>query len=77
MYGAPISLKFGTPIGGLKTNTRINFGVNLINIQRVISNFMHKAKLNFCHGYRVNRFEEQPENRYVARLNIRGVPFGG
>ena len=74
---APIWLKFGTYIGGLKANIGINFGVNLINIQGVISNFMHKAKSNFCHFYRVNRYEEQAENQYVARLNIRGVPFGG
>ena len=32
---------------------------------------------NFCHAYMVNRFGEQAENWYVARLNIRGVPFGG
>ena len=36
---------------------------------------MHKAKLNFCHAYKVNCFEEQAENKFVARLNIRGVPF--
>jgi len=39
---------------------------------------MHKAKSNFCcHTYKVNRFEEQAENWYVARVNIKGVPFGG
>ena len=70
-------LKFGTHFGGLKTNTSVNFGVSSINIQGVISNFTHKAKLNFCQAYRVNHFEEQAENRYAARLNIRGVPFGG
>ena len=43
-----IWLKFGTRIGNLKANTRINFGVNLINIEEVISNFMHKAKSNLC-----------------------------
>ena len=67
----------GIRIGGLKANTSINFGVNLFNIPGVISDFTHKAKLNFCHAYRVNCFEEQAENWYVARLNIRGVPFGG
>ena len=71
---APIWLKFGIRIGGLKENTSINFGANLITIE---GGFMHKAKANFCHAYRVNRFEEQSENRYVGRLNIRGVPFGG
>jgi len=51
--------------------------VNLINIQGVISDFTCKVKSNFCHAYRVNHFEEQTENWYVARLNIKGVPFGG
>jgi len=45
--------------------------------QGVISYFTCEAKANFCHAFRVNRFEEQAENQYVARLNIRGVPFGG
>ena len=67
---APIWLKFGTCIGDLKANTRIEFGV-------VMSDFMHKAESNFCHAYMVNRYEEKAENRYVARLNIRRVPFGG
>jgi len=73
---ASIWLKFGTPIG-LKVNTSIDIGVNLINIEGVISDFTHKSKSNFCQAYRVNLFEEYAENRYVARLNIRGVPFGG
>ena len=60
---ASISLKFGTLIGYLKVNTSIKFGVNLINIQRVISNFTHKAKLNFYHTYRINNFKEQTENQ--------------
>ena len=47
------------------------------NIEEFISDFTHKAKLNFCHAYRVNHFNKQPENLYVAWLNIRGVPFGG
>jgi len=38
-----IWLKFGTHIDGLKGNTHIKFGVNLINIQGVKSNFTHKA----------------------------------
>ena len=74
---ASILLKFGTCIGGLKANTSIDFWVNLINIEGVINDFTHKSKSNFCQAYRVNRFKEQAENRYVARLNIRGVPFGG
>ena len=51
---APIWLKFGTCIGGLKVSARINFGLNSINIQGAISDFMHRAKSNFCHAYRVN-----------------------
>jgi len=47
--------------------------VNLINNEGVKSDFMHKTKSSFCHAYRVNRFEEQAENWYVARLNIRRV----
>ena len=58
-------------------NTSIDFWVNLINIEEVISDFTYKLKSNFCQAYRVNCFKEQAENRYVARLNIRGVPFGG
>ena len=73
---ASIWLKFGTRIGGLKVNTSINFGVNLINIEGVISDFMHKLKSNFCQAYRVNCFEEKAENQYIVGLNIRGVPFG-
>ena len=74
---ASIWLKFGTCIGGLKANITINFGVNLLKIQGVISDFMHKAKLKFCQAYRLNRFKEQTENWYRARLNIRAVHFGG
>ena len=74
---ASIWLKFGTHIGDLKSNNSIKFGVNAINIQGVISNFTCKAKSNFYQTYRLNCFEEQTENGCVARLNIRGVPFGG
>ena len=72
-----IYLKFKTLIGGLKANTSIKFGMNPINIRGVISDFMQKTKSSFSQAYRVNRFEEQFENRYVARLSIRVVPFGG
>ena len=73
---ALIWLKFGTRtrIGGLKANTSINVWVN---VEGVISNFSHKSKSNFCQAYRVNCFEKQAENQYVARLNIRRVRFGG
>ena len=64
---ASIWLKCGTHIGGLKTNTSINFGVNLFDVQGVISDFTHslthKTKSNFFHAYRVNCFKEQAENR--------------
>jgi len=70
-------LKFGIHIGGLKENTSVNFGVNLITIEGVISGFMYKARANFCHAYRLNCFEEESKNQYVGRLNIGGMPFGG
>ena len=73
---ASILLKFGTRIGGIKKNTYINFGAYLFNIRGVKSDFTHKTKSNFCQANRVNRFEEQTGNWYVAGLNIRGVPFG-
>ena len=44
---------------GLKANISIKFRVNLIQIQGVISGFTHKVKLNFCHAYRVNHFEDK------------------
>jgi len=74
---APIWLKFGIRNGNLKVSTSFNFGINLINIEEAISDFTQKAKANFCHGYKINRFKEQAENWHVARLNISGVPFGG
>ena len=48
---ASICLIFGTRIGGQKANTSIKFGANLINNEEVISDFMHKAKSNFCQAY--------------------------
>ena len=74
---ASIWLKFRTHIGDLTANISIKSGINLKNIQEDISDFMHKTKSKFFHAYRVSCFEEQVENQYVARLNIRGVPFGG
>ena len=73
---ASIWLKFSTRIEGLNANNSIKFGINLINIRGVTSDFTHLTKSNFCQAYRLNCFEEQAENRYVARLNITGVPFG-
>ena len=74
---ASIWLTFAAHIEGLKANTSVKFGVNLMHIQEIISNVMHKTKSHFCHAYRVNHFKKQAEYWYVARLNIRGVPFGG
>ena len=71
----PIRLKFGALVHGPKANLSTKFGVSVISIPRVISTFIHKTMLNFCHAYRLNHCGEQVENRYVARLNIRGVPF--
>ena len=65
---ASIWLKFGAHVESLKANTSIKFEINPINIQVVVSNFTHKTKLNFCQVYRVNHYEEQAENWYVASL---------
>jgi len=40
----PIWLKFGTRIGGLNAIASIEFGVNLINIQGVINDFILELK---------------------------------
>ena len=69
---APIWLKFGIRNGDLKVSTSFNFGVNLINIEGVKRNFMQKAKAIFCHGYKINCFKEQAENRYVATVQLTG-----
>ena len=42
-----ILLKFGTCIGGIKANNCIDFGVNVLNILGVISDFTHKTNSNF------------------------------
>ena len=63
---APIRLKFETHIGDSKANARLNFGVNMANIQRVISDCTHKVKLKFFHAYMVNHFKEQVENLFIA-----------
>ena len=60
---ASIWLIFCSHIGGLKVNINIKLVANLIDNEGVISDFTHKTKMNFCHDYRVNRFEEQAENR--------------
>ena len=47
--------------------------MNLINNQGVMSDFTQKTESNYCQPYGVNCFEEQIENRYVTKLNIRVV----
>ena len=54
----PIRLKIGTLIGSLKANVCINFRASRIKFEGVISDFMRKLKLNFCHAYRVSRLCE-------------------
>ena len=51
--------------------------MNQFKIQGVISDSTLKEKLNFYQAYRLNRFEQQAENQYVARLNVRAVLFLG
>ena len=70
---SPIQLKFGAPVGPPEAIIRIDFGENPCNILRIIIDHLHKAKII----YRVNHLLDQPENRYVARYNIREVLFGG
>ena len=72
---APIQLKFGTLVGHPEAIISINFGDNLYKILRVIIDHLHKVITISRHAYRVNRQLDQPENRYIARFNIRGVPF--
>ena len=54
-----------------KANIYIKFGVNLIKIQGIISDFTHQPKSNFCQAYRVNHFENQAVN-WLCKY-IRGV----
>ena len=35
------------------------------------------CKTKFSHAYRLNRLEEQVENRYIARFSIQGMSYGG
>jgi len=58
---ASILLKYGTRIGGLKANTSIDFWVNLINIEKVISDFTHKW-WGIFHGTERNGTEQKSRN---------------
>ena len=69
-----IKLKFGTHVGLSKANICTNVGQkNLV----VISNNCRKQWSICWPAYKVNCWLEWAENRYVAGLMIRGVPFGG
>ena len=72
-----IQLKFGTLVEHPEVIISINFRENMSKILRVITNRVCKTRTIFRHVYRVNHWLDQPENWYVARFNIRGVPFGG
>ena len=60
-----IKLKLGTHKRLLKLNRSTNFGANLMEIYRVIINYLHKTKLLFCHAYRVN-----PASRNELKLGM-------
>jgi len=70
-----IWLKFRTLIKGLKKNINIKFGLNPMNILKVMKGFMHKTKSNFCQAYRLNWLEKQVNNQYVNRIYMRRLPF--
>ena len=70
-----IQLKFGTIVGCPKAIISINFGENLYKILSC-NRSLRKTRTIFRHAYRVKHWLDQPENRFVARFNIRGVPFG-
>ena len=65
-----IRLKFGTINGLIKADLSIKFGRNSMNIHVVMTNYLHKIKLNFCHTHRVNPLEEWAENCYVDGVTI-------
>ena len=58
--------------------TQFNFSYRSIYIYNELCTIFKKyVKEIFCHGCRVHRFSEQVEYRFVDRLTIVGVPFGG
>ena len=73
----PIRLKFMALVGHPEVIISTNFGENVCKTLKVIIDYLLKTKTVFRHAYRVNRWLDQPENQYVARFNIRGVPFSG
>ena len=53
------------------------FGWNMINRQRVISDYPRKITPMCCHAYRVNSLWEEAENQWVNRLTIEPQTFCG
>ena len=58
----PLKLKFGTLKGIIKANLGTKFGENLIKIHGVTINYSYKIISNFCHTYKINRFEKSFKN---------------
>ena len=73
----PIALKFGSQKGGIKEHLGTNFGWNMINRQRVMSNYSRKITPICCYTYRVNRVWEEAENWWMNRLTIEPQTFCG
>ena len=73
----PIALKFGTQKGNIMAHLGTNFGWNMINKQKVMSDYSRKITPICCHAYRVNRIWEEAENRWVNRLTIEPQTFYG
>ena len=74
---APIRLKFGTRQGLIEVDLSTNFSRNLMDIHRVMTDYLHKINLKVCHAHTVNLLKERTENCYVDRVTIVGVPFYG
>ena len=72
-----IALTYGTQKGGIKAHLGTNFGWNMMNRQRVISDYSRKITPICCHAYRVNRLREEAETRWVNRLTIEPQFFCG
>ena len=58
----------------IRTLIRLSFKflANLIEIPRVMNDFIQKMKSNSCHTYTLNQLDEQVENRYITKFKIRG-----
>ena len=67
-------MKFDTR--GIKAHLGTHFGWNMINRQRVISDYSQNTP-TCCRAYRVNHVWEEAENRWVNRLTIEPQTFCG